>query len=169
MRFPGKPGSYAILPNKGSLDTRDSITIIAWVKPSGPGTVLEYFPRGIRVSIPTRRKLQVTFRRRNGKPVRPVFSRRGLKPGQWNYISVTYDQRRNQATLWKDARPLTSRNIGWIRLKTNTRRVYIGGDPKSRRPFRGSIACVQIYSQALDGEQIKAVKDLCIEPGMNCD
>lgn len=160
-RFPGRPGSKAILPNKGGLDPRDSITIIAWVKPSKPGSILEYIPRGVKLSMPTRRVLQVTFRRRNGKPTKPVISRQRLKPNRWNYVAATYDQRRNQATLWLDSRPITSRNIGWIRLKTNTRKIRIGG-----RNFRGSISCVQIYSQALDGEQIKAVKDICIEPGI---
>jgi hypothetical protein len=111
--------------------------------------------------MPTRKTLQVTFRRRNGKPAKPVTSRQRIKPGEWNYITATYDQRRNLATLWVDSRPITSRNIGWIRLKTNTRKVRIGG-----KNFRGSISCVQIYSRALDGEQIKAVKDLCIEPGI---
>lgn len=135
------------------------------MKPLAPGTILEYVPGGVKVSLPTRQKLQVKLRRRNGKPVRPVTSRRSLKPKKWNYVTITYDQRRNLVTLWKDARPLVSRNRGWLRPKTNTRRVYIGGNPKSRRPFRGSISCVQIYPKALNGEQIKALKDICIEPG----
>lgn len=164
-RFPGKPRSYAVLPNKGGLDTVDSFTFIAWVKPLSPGTILEYFPGGLKIDLPSTRKLRVTLKRRNGKPVQPVKSRNSLKRNRWNFVSVTYNRRRNLVTLWKNARPLLIRNRGWIRLKTNTRRIYIGGSPKSKS-FRGSISCVQIYSKALNSKQINSVKDICIEPGM---
>ena len=164
-RFRGIPDSFVKISNKGGLDTPNSFTIIFWVKPIGRGTILEYYPGGVKVSLPTRRTFQVLLRRRNGKPVRPVKSRRGIKPKLWNYMSITYDQKRGLVTLWNNGRPLVSRNRGWIRPKTNTDTVCIGGNSNSRRPFHGSISCVQIYPKALSGEQIKAVKDICIEPG----
>ena len=163
--FKRRPAAYVDLPNTGSLDTKDSITILAMIYPEGPGTVLEYRPSGIKVGITRAGAIRAVFKRRTKKPSKIVRSPRGrVRWRQWYYIGVTYDQKRGLATVWRESRPQTSKNVGWIQLATQPS-VRLGGGPNFRTPYKGRIACVQIYSDALDGPQMKKVKDICLQPG----
>lgn len=163
--FTRRPAAYVDLPNSGSLDTKNSITILTWIYPEGPGTVLEYRPGGFKLGVTRAGAIRVVFKRRTNKPSKTVRSPRGrVRWRQWYYIGVTYDQRRGLATVWREARPQKSKNIGWIQLATQAP-VRLGGGPKFRTPYKGRIACVQIYSEALDGPQMKKVKNICFPPG----
>ena len=163
--FTRRPNAYVDFPNQGKLDTKDSITILVWIYPEGPGTILKYQPTGVGLGITSSGVIYAKFNRRTGKPGKTVRTpSRRVKWRQWYYIGVTYDQRRGIATIWRESRPLKSQNIGWIRLATKTP-VRLGGGPKYRTPYKGRIACVQIYSDALTGPQIRKVKNICFPPG----
>lgn len=120
------------------------------------GPIFEYF-RGIKFWVVRSDTLYVHFKRRNGRPTRVLIKRR-LNPRRWNYVGATYNQRTGIATLWVDSRPILTQNIKRIRLATKTT-AYMGAT------FRGRIACMQVYSVALTGPQIKKVKNLCNKPG----
>lgn len=46
-RFLGRGNSYIQFPNRGGLDTRRSITILAWIYPEGrPGPIFNFHPNG---------------------------------------------------------------------------------------------------------------------------
>lgn len=154
--FFGRRNSYIRFPNSGKLDVKDSITLLAWIFPIGRGPIFEYF-RGMRFWVVRSDTLYVQFKRRNGRPTRALIKRR-LYPRRWNYVGCTYNQRTGIATLWVDSRPVLTQNIKRIRLATKTT-AYMGGT------FRGRIACMQVYSKALTGPQIKKVKNLCNKPG----
>lgn len=154
-------------PNSGKLDTKNSITVTVWVKPDGPGTIFEYKPRGVTFGIRSPDTLYVRFIRRNGRPTKTVKTkRRGVILRKWNYIAVTYDQRTGTGTIWRNSRPIAFQKLGWIRLATKNP-FRLGGTTRTRRRFRGSMTCLQIYSDALTGPQIKNVQNVCIRPGNN--
>ena len=154
--FFGRRNSYIRFPNTGRLDAKDSITLLAWVLPMGRGPIFEFF-RGVRFWVVRSDTLYVHFIRRNGRRTRVLMKRR-LKPRQWNYVGATYNKRTGIATLWLDSRPILTQNIKRVQLATKTT-AYMGGT------FRGRIACMQVYSEALTGPQIKKVKNLCNKPG----
>ena len=83
---------------------------------------------------------------------------------QWNYVAVTYNQRSGIGTIWRNSRPIAFQKLGWVRLATKSP-LRVGGAPRGRRPFRGSIACLQVYKDALTGPQIKNVQNICFGPG----
>lgn len=158
--FLGRRNSYIRFPNRGRLDTKNSITLLAWVLPLGPGPIFEFF-RGVKFWVVRSDTLYVRFIRRNTQRTRALIKRR-LRPGRWNYVGATYNQRTGIATLWLDSRPILSQNIKRIRLATKGS-AYMGTN------FRGRIACMQVYSVAMTGPQIKKVKNLCNQPGNSCD
>jgi hypothetical protein len=110
-----------------------------------------------------RNTLFARFVPRSGRSVNFVLSDR-IKLGKWNYIGASYDGKTGLATLWKDGVPIAQRKIGRFRLATNYP-IIMGRKPKDKRFFTGSISCVQIYSKALTGQQIKAVKKRCFRKG----
>ena len=139
--------------------------MIAWVKPEGPGKIIEFKPRGVTFGIQLRDTLYARFVRRNGRPTKTVKTRRrGIALKKWNYIAVTYDQRSGVGTIWRNSRPIAFQKIGWIRLATKNP-LRVGGAARGRRPFRGSITCLQVYKDALSGPQIKNVQNVCFGPG----
>ena len=162
-------GSYALIPNDGCLDTRYSITIIAWIYPEKPGPIVHYNPKGWGLHLWLTHVNELYFRlmprrgsRRNVKPL----TTRSLKPYTWNYISATYDHRTGLATLWINGNPVSQRNIGKFTLGLATDYpVVVGQRPGDRRVFRGRIACLQIYNVALKRAQIVARQKQCFRPG----
>ena len=160
--FTGWRGSYAFFPNNGGIDTRNSITILAWVKPEKGGPVFYYNPQGSGVSlwIIRQRTLYVKFVRRSGKGFY-VLRTPGVRPGAWNYVGASYDGRSGLATLWSESTPLAQRNIGrGLRLATNYPAV-MGSRPRSSTHFRGSIACLQVFDIPLNGLQIRKRRNVC--------
>ena len=165
LRFPRSRPGYIEFPNNGKLDTKNSITVILWVRPEGPGTMIRYKPRGVTFGIHSRDSLYSRFIRRNGRSSKTIKTRRrAILLRQWNYVAVTYNQRSGIGTIWRNSRPIAFQKLGWIRLATKSP-LRVGGAPRGRRPFRGSIACLQVYKDALTGPQIKNVQNICFGPG----
>ena len=162
-KFFGRPNSFIQLPNKGALDTVNSITISLWVYPQGPGPLVNYNPKGQGVQIwmvsPT--QLFVRFVRRRGRRLTsPLIYR--IYRRSWNYITATYKRRTGVARLYVNNRLVKRNVIGKIRLATNFP-VRLGAKIKGGRFFKGRLACVQFYNRALTGRQIALRKKMCFK------
>lgn len=169
MRRRGGRGSYALIPNNGCLDTRYSITVIAWVYPEKPGPILHYNPKGwgFHLWLTRANELYLRLMPRQGsrRRVKPVTTK-NIKPYTWNYVSATYDHRTGLATLWLNGLPVSQRNVGRFPLGLATNYpVVVGQRPGDSRLFRGRIACLQVYNVALSRAQIVAKKKQCFRPG----
>ena len=163
LYFSGRRNSYVYIPNSGCLDTRSSITFLAWVYPERAGPIFHYKPGGWGFHIWMTRadELFARFVGRRGKRS-PYLKRRGIRPRAWNYIAVTYDHRTGWAILWLNSRPILRKRIGRFTfgLATNYA-VVIGAKPGDRRYFRGRIACVQLFGRALSGREIRMRMKKC--------
>lgn len=166
FQFSGTPNSYVYFPNNGGLNAKKTITLLAWVFPQSPGPIFHYNPKGFGVHmwLTTPRTLFVNFKDVSGRRIRAVTSR-SIKPNAWNYIGATYDGQTGLATIWRNSLPVAQRNIGrGIRLDTKSPAI-MGKRSKGRQPFRGRIACMQVYRVALNGPQMAAVKKKCFRKG----
>ena len=164
FRFKGRSDSYIEFPNKGRLDARNSISILAWINPDGPvGPIFSYKPNGfgVHVWMVRRRVLLVRFVTRTRRFTAPVTTNL-IKPKAWNFITATYDQRSGFARLYIDYREVARKRIGRFRLATNYP-VRMGARIGDKRYFRGRITCVQIYDVPLQPRQIQAAKRLCLK------
>ena len=158
----GVRNSYILFPNSGCLDTKDSLTIVAWIYPESAGPIFHYNPKGwgVHLWMVNSRTLLVKFKPRSLSNVNVVSSRQ-IKPRAWNYVAATYDHRTGLATLWREAVPIAQRNIGRLRLATNYPAIA-GKLPGDRRAYHGRIACVQIFDRALNGKQLKKLRKKCL-------
>ena len=167
-RFLGKFNSYAEFRNTGKLDTKNSMTLLAWIKHTGRnGPIFNYNPRGwgVHFWMTSPRQLFVRFTRRNRRQPAPVVYNRIL-PGRWQYVGATYNKRTGVAKLFVNSRFVASRRIGRFQLATNYPvRMGAKNDRRDRRYFRGSISCMQVYGVALSRRAILRKKKRCFRKG----
>ena len=164
-KFRGRRDSFIEFPNNGRLDTKYSITILAYVNPEAPGPIFNYDPKGFGVLLWMVRPnvLFARFVKRNKKFTQPVVTNK-VKPGTWNWVAATYDKVTGYARLYVDSRKTAERNLGPIRLATNYP-VRMGARVRDRRFFRGKITCVQVFNVALNEKQIQNARQSCFKPG----
>ena len=162
-QFFGRPDSYIYLPNRGKLDTKTSISILAWVKHDGrAGPIFHYKPNGwgLHLWMVSRNQLFVRFTRRQGRASTTALSSSMMKPHKWQYIAATYDYISGYARLYLDSKVVAQRRLGRFRLATNYP-VRIGANRGDRRYFRGQISCVMVFDVALNPKQIARRKKRC--------
>ena len=166
IRFLGRPNSYIQFPNRGKLDTKSSITLLAWIYHEGrAGPIFNYMPNGwgVHFWMISPRTLFVRFTTRNGRrsttAVTSTVSHR-----RWQYVGTTYDGRSGIAKLFVNRRFVASKRIGKIRLATNYP-VRMGARVGDKRYFFGRISCMQVYNQPLTSSQILRRKKRCFTRG----
>lgn len=164
--FYGRANSYIEFPNRGRLDTKRSITLIAWIRHLGrAGPIFNYMPNGWGVHFwmvsPT--TLFVRFTRRKGRRFTAAVTTRVLNR-RWQFVGATYDGTTGVAKLFVNRRFTASRRIGKIRLATNYP-VRMGARAGDRRYFFGRISCMQVYDQPLSASQILRRKKRCFTRG----
>lgn len=169
-QFFGRRDSYIEFPNRGKLDTRRSITIIAWIYHEGRvGPIFNYMPNGwgVHLWMVSPRTLFVRYTRRRGRKPTKALSSRKIKPLKWQYIATTYDYITGYAKLYLDGKVIAQRKIGRIRLATNYP-VRMGARRGDRRYFRGRISCVMVFDVALNPNQIARRKKRCFRGEFLC-
>ena len=169
-QFYGRRDSYIELPNRGKLDTRRSITIIAWIYHEGrAGPIFNYMPNGwgVHLWMVSPRTLFVRYTRRRGRKPTAALSSRKIKPRTWQYVAATYDYITGYAKLYLDGKVIAQRKIGRIRLATNYP-VRMGARRGDRRYFRGRISCVMVFDVALNPNQIARRKKRCFRGEFLC-
>lgn len=166
--FYGRANSYIQFPNRGRLDTRRSITLLAWIKHLGrAGPIFNYMPNGwgVHFWMVTPRTLFARFTRRRGRRSTSALTSRTVRYRTWEYVGAEYDYGTGIARLFVRNRFVASRRIGRIRLATNYP-VRMGARIRDRRYFRGSISCLQVYKKALTAGQILARRTRCFKKGI---
>ena len=166
-QFYGRSNSYILFPNGGSLDTKRSITLLAWIYHTGrAGPIFNYMPNGwgVHFWMISPRTLFVRFTRRRGRRFTTAVVSRTVRPGRWQFVGATYNGRTGQAKLFVNGRFTARKYIGRIRLATNYP-VRMGARIGDRRYFRGRISCMQVYNGALSRRQILSKKRRCFRRG----
>ena len=162
-QFFGRSNSYILFPNRGGLDTKRSITLLAWILHQGrAGPIFNYMPNGwgVHFWMITPRTLFVRFTRRRGRRFTAAVVSRSVTPGRWQFVGASYNGRTGHAKLFVNGRFTARRYIGRIRLATNYP-VRMGARIGDRRYFRGRISCMQVYNGALPRRQIISKKRRC--------
>ena len=165
-RFYGKRNSYVQFPNRGKIDTRSSITLLAWIKHDGrSGPIFNFNPRGwgVHFWMISPKTLFARFTRRNRRQPAPVVSHR-VKPRRWQYVGATYNGKTGIAKLFINNRFVARRRIGRFKLSTNYP-VRMGAKIGDRRYFRGRISCMQVFGVSLNRREILKKKKRCFRKG----
>ena len=165
--FYGRSTSYIQFPNRGRLDTKRSITLLAWIYHQGnSGPIFNYMPNGCGVHfwMISRRTLFARFTRRRGRRFTSALGSNRVVPGRWQFVGATYNQRTGRAKLFVNNRFTTRKYVGRFRLATNYP-VRMGARIGDRRYFRGKISCMQVFDRALNRRQILRRKRTCLRKG----
>ena len=165
VEFLGKRNSYIKFSNGngGKLDTRNSITLLAWINFfGGSGPIFQYNTRnrGVRLWIAKSSTLYARFDDRLGKYKNIKYHLKArLRPRRWYFVGISYNRRSGKAKMFINRRYVTETTLRKLPLATGFP-VIVG------RYFRGRISCMQVYSKALTGSEIKRSKKLCYKPSM---
>ena len=162
LSFLGAPDSFIEFPNDGGLDTRNSLSLLAWILPLGAGPIFNYMVDGWGVNfwMAKPRKLFARFVDRENNRLIPAVKSTHVKPAKWNFVGATYNQQTGQSSLWINGKLEDMQYLGNISLATNYS-VRMGARVGDKRYFRGRISCMQVYDVALNWREISAAKLKC--------
>ena len=162
-QFYGRSNSYILFPNRGALDTKLSITLLAWIYHEGnAGPIFNYMPNGwgVHFWLISPRTLFVRFTRRRGRRFTKAVVSRAVLPRRWQFVGATYSFKTGVAKLFVNSRFVARTRIGRIRLATNYP-VRMGARIGDGRYFKGRISCMQVYNGALSRWKIISKKQRC--------
>jgi hypothetical protein len=167
-QFNGRENSYIEFRNTGKLDTKNSMTLLTWIKHTGRGGPIFNYRRGgwgVHYWMASHRQLYIRFTRRNGRHPAPVVYNH-IKHGRWQFVGATYNKRTGVAKLFVNNRFVARRYIGRFQLATQySVRMGAKNDGRDRRYFRGSISCMQVFGVALNRREILSKKKRCFRKG----
>ena len=166
-KFFGRSNSYIEFPNRGKIDTKRSITLVAWIKHEGlAGPIFNYVlnGRGVNLWMISRTMLSARFTHRTNRRLTKAIKSYGVVPRRWTCVAATYNYKSGQAKLFIQNRFVTRSYIGRMRLATNYP-VRMGARIGDSRYFKGYISCMQVYPMELTAKQINARKTRCFRRG----
>ena len=171
--FTGIPQSYIEIPASQRLDTRYSITILAWIFHSGlsSGPIFSYVENdglGLQLWVMGQRTLFARLMARDDDPNDMLIleSNKVNLTGSWHYVGLSFDYSSRRARLWIDGQSFQETiTVGELQLKT-AGLVRVGSiSTKHTRHFKGRVSCMQVYNRALTQSDVQSVKDRCFRDG----
>ena len=157
MTFSGLTSSSMVIKSTAKLDTRHSITILAWIYAGSAGPIFNFGSvKGLGLHLQTSGndyELEFSVRKR-GLPLADDKASTKIKANTWTYVAATYDSETGEAKLY-----IGSKRKAMIQLTANTELftnedIYIGSLPGAES-FQGGVACVRIYNRALPLTEIQ--------------
>ncbi|XP_066275435.1 uncharacterized protein [Branchiostoma lanceolatum] len=158
----GSSTSYIEIPNNGMLDTRYSITMLAYVYPTGTdGPIFNYRTDdfGVHLWQIGTNNLQGRMLTREHVYKDPI-SVSTLNLNEWNFVGMTYSYPSGKVKLWHDGSEIGSLDVGTFETETDYD-IRVGVRDGDSRILTGRIACLQIYNIPLNGEQIREAAVKC--------
>ena len=161
-QFSGSFGSYIEIPNNGGLDTRYSITILAWLnQENDDGPIVNFGSDvwGFHFWVVNGRLFARPSRRADrALPKYAVSS--SLEPGTWNYVGTSYNFSSGVVKLWINGSEVAHEISGGEEQSTQYDvRVGAKASTTDRRYLKGRICCLQIYNKSLSQKEIIAVQN----------
>ena len=164
-QFFGNSTSYIEFPNNGGLDTRFSMTLLAWIfLENTDGPILNYGVDhyGVHFWV-VGGYLYCQFGRSGNYII--MLHGGSLNRDTWNFVGVSYDFVTGFARLWIEGKVYEEQSTNIHELNT-TGAVRTGAVTGDDRFLKGRISCLQVYNQALTEREVHAVSGLCFERGL---
>ena len=165
-QFSGSSNSYIEIPNNGGLDTRYSLTLLAWVnRENDNGPIVNYGIKswGFHFWF-TSGKLFARPMTRDKTSLPHVVSSKLSK--SWHYVGTTYDFSSGVVRLWVNGTEVAQTTVGSTEQSTQQDvRMGAKGNTNDPRYFKGRICCLQVYNKTLNQQEIITVQDRTLETG----
>ncbi len=151
-------GNFVEIQPSDSLDTRENITISAWIYPTKDGPIVNYqHPGGTwgtHLWIITPSQLFVRVIKRDAAFTTNIVCPTTLK--EWHHVATSYDYSSGLVNLFLDGKECSSLDIGVTEQSTHGP-VFIGKAPWDGRAFRDFIDEVMIVDVVLEEADIQDI------------
>ena len=165
-QFSGNLASFIHFPNKGGLDTRYSMTFLAWISHEQTEGPIFYYADA---------EYGVRFLLRNDRFIARLFSSnltliKGLssdilEPKTWHFVGASYNYDSGELILWINGSFHKKRDIPWPDELATQQSVILGAAPGVGGKYKGRISCLQLYDRVLSESEIEDAKQSCFTTG----
>ena len=167
-QFSGNDNSFIEFPNNGGLDTRYSLTFLAWIYHEQEKGSIFYFAQqgfgfGVRFLINENDRFSAILRRSDNFTMIKTTTSKILEPRTWHFVGTTFNFTSGEFRIWLNG---SKENEKWIEepVEISTQLNVIMGAFSGN--FKGRISCVQLYDRVLTEQEIDETKNLCSAIGM---
>ncbi|XP_048586329.1 protein sidekick-2 [Nematostella vectensis] len=160
--FSGTSSSYIEIPYHAMIDTRYSLTVLAWVRPESQGPILQYYRSNWGVHFWVVEPTPKLFVRVVTRSLQSTNNAMGgnLFWQAWYFVGFSYDYTSGRVKLFLDGVIVSELYIGTFETATN-RELRLGAVTFDSRHYRGRISCLQIYNTALSWNDIRDASGAC--------
>ena len=165
-QFSGNVNSFIHFPNKGGLDTRYSMTFLAWIsheQTEGPIFYYADTEYGVRFLLRDDRFIARLFS--SNLTLMKGLASDILEPKTWHFVGASYNYDSGELTLWINGSFHKKRDIPWIDELATQQSVILGAVPGVGGKYKGRISCVQLYDRVLSESEIEDAKQSCFITG----
>ena len=165
-QFWGNLTSFIQFPNFGGLDTRYSMTLLAWIyHEQKKGPILNYFSLGyygVRFMVSEQGYFFVELRS-SGNTTLKTLEGSVLQSKTWHFVGSSYNYVSGEFTIWLNG-SVDNRTIVDTPVELATQEsAFMGATSNSQ--FKGRISCLQLYDRVLSVLEIEDAKQLCSTTG----
>ncbi|XP_032232655.2 uncharacterized protein LOC5508016 [Nematostella vectensis] len=163
--FSGTSSSYIEIPYHAMIDTRYSLTVLAWARPEKDGPILNYYRSNFGVHFwitnnsPSNLFIRIMTR---SHVLTKILVSEALSIFTWYFVGFSYDYTSGCLKLYLNGVLVREYNIGKVELATD-REIRLGAVTHDSRYYRGRITCLQIYNTALSRNEIRDASAACDE------
>ena len=166
-QFTGSLSSFIYFPNNGGLDTRYSMTFLAWIyheQTKGPIFCYDGPENGIRYMLTKNGRFVATLRNSTFSYMRSITSDI-LEPKTWHFVGASYNYVSGEFILWINGSIFKEKIIDSPSELATQQSVVMGAIPGHADKYRGRISCIQLYDRVLTELEIEDAKQSCFTVG----
>ena len=166
-QFSGNLNSFIYFSNNGGLDTRYSMTFLAWIyheQTEGPIFYYDGPENGVRFMLTEDGRFRATFRSSNFSYLKTLTSAI-LEPKTWHFVGASYNYVSGECILWINGSIYLRKVIDWPSELATQQSVVMGAIPGGASKYKGRISCVQLYDRVLTEQEIEDAKQSCFTVG----
>ena len=169
-QFSGNLSSFLQFPNKGGLDTRYSMTFLAWIyheQTEFEGPIFYYggpAGNGIRFMLTEDGCFRAILRSSTFSHLKTLISGI-LEPKMWHFVGVSYNYVSGECILWINGSISKQKVIDSPSELATQQSVIMGARLAQAEKYKGRISCVQLYDRVLTEIEIEDAKQSCYTVG----
>jgi len=166
-QFSGNLSSFIYFPNNGGLDTRYSMTFLAWIyheQTEGPIFYYDGPESGIWFKLTKESRFRARLRSSNFTYMEAASSEI-LEPKTWHFVGATCNYFSGEFILWINGSINKKKVIDSPSELATQQSVIMGSVPDKAEKYKGRISCVQLYDRALTELEIEDAKQSCFTVG----
>jgi len=167
-QFSGVLSSFVNFQNNGGLDTRHSMTFLAWIYHEQVEGPIFYYggpaENGIRFMLTEEGRFQAVLRSSTFSHLKTLTSGI-LEPKTWHFVGASYNYVSGECTLWINGSIYHKQEVAFPDELATQQSVITGAVPEQVGKYKGRISCVQLYDRVLTEQEIEDANQSCFTVG----